>query len=39
MQEYGFSLTRILPYKGQNLQFYVSENQYSRIFYAALEAN
>ena len=28
MQEYGFSLTRILPYKNS-----VSENPYSRIFY------
>ena len=31
MREYGFSLTRILPYKEK---IRVSENPYSRIFYA-----
>ena len=40
MREYGFSLTRILPYKDNILSLYgrirVSENLYSRIFYAVL---
>ena len=33
MREYGFSLTRILPYKDRIVDS-VSENPYSRIFYA-----
>ena len=32
MQEYGFSLTRILPYKDK-----ISEKRYSRIFYAVCD--
>ena len=40
MREYGFLLTRILPYKNRIIdsvliqENMVSENQYSRIFYA-----
>ena len=41
MREYGFSLTRILPYK-EDLFFFgrirVSENSYSRKTYAVLHA-
>ena len=41
MREYGFLLTRILPYKDKIVGFVliwentVGENPYSRIFYAA----
>ena len=44
MQEKGFSLTRILPYKDRIVysvllwENTVSENPYSRIFYAVLKA-
>ena len=34
MREYGFSLTRILPFKDRIGKMRVSENQCSRIFYA-----
>ena len=32
MQEYGFLLTRIIPYKDKIERIQVSENQYSSIF-------
>ena len=35
MREYGFSLTHIFPYKDKLYEsIQVSENPYSRIFYA-----
>ena len=41
MREYGFLLTRILPYKDMILSLYgrirVSENRYSTIFYAVID--
>ena len=43
MREYGFSLTRISPYKDKILEkirkISVSENPYSRIFHAVLRKN
>ena len=37
MHEYRFSVTRILPYKDGRVR--VSENRYSRIFYAMIIIN
>ena len=37
MEEYGFSLTRILPHKDRKIR--VSENPYSGLFYVVMSAD